>query len=255
VPEGLTGPLTPAEIESFVELGHVLLRGAFPRAVADAARAKVWERLAEDPSDPSTWTRRFVHVQENLDGPPFSTTWTDRVHAAFDQLLGDGRWKRRTKQGWWPVVFPGFDEGPWRAPEAGWHVDGQQFHHHLDSPDQALLPIFLFSDIGPGDGGTGIAEGSHVDTARVLADAEPLGLSAAELADRVAALPRRPVVETNGEAGDVALLHPFILHASTPNTGTSVRFITNPCIEAHEPFRLDDPASPVERAIAAAVSG
>lgn len=35
-----------------------------------------------------------------------------------------------------------------------WHVDGDFFIHYLDSPEQALLVIPLFSDIEPKCGGT-----------------------------------------------------------------------------------------------------
>jgi len=242
--------LTDAEIEQFMDKGHVLVKAAFPRELVDPALERVWEALPVDRHDQSTWTSRFHHVPQNFDGGPYAASWTDRVHGAFDDLLGAGRWVGRTAQGWWPVIFPGFDKPPWSPPAEGWHVDGQQFHHHLDSADQALLPIFLWSDIGPGDGGTAVAEGSHKVTARILAAHEPDGLSALELAQLVAAEPRPSVVEVNGEAGDVVLLHPFMLHTGGPNTGDKVRFITNPCIALHEPMDLDNPTSAVERSIA-----
>ena len=35
-----------------------------------------------------------------------------------------------------------------------WHCDGDWFTHYLDSPQQALLVIPLFSDIKPKGGGT-----------------------------------------------------------------------------------------------------
>jgi hypothetical protein len=246
--------LSDADVEQFMTLGHVTVRGAFPRSLAAPALDKVWAELPVDRHDRSTWTQRFHHVPQNFDGGPFTASWTDRVHDAFDDLLGEGRWNRRTAQGWWPVIFPGFDPAPWQPPSDGWHVDGQQFHHHLDSPDQALLPIFVWSDIGPGDGGTALAEGSHIVTARILAAHEPEGLSALDLAKLVAAEPRPSMVEARGEAGDVILLHPFMLHTGSANTGDRVRFITNPCITFKQPMDLADPQSPVERSIAAALA-
>lgn len=154
------------EIDQFIELGHVTLEQAFARDVADACVSIVWDHMPFDRNDPRTWTTAFHHVPENLDGGPFAATWTSRIHAAFDELIGAGRWKPRTAQGWWPVLFPGLEEGPWGAAEADFHVDGQQFHHHVDSRDQGLLPCFVFSDIEPGDGGTALIEGSHRATAR-----------------------------------------------------------------------------------------
>jgi hypothetical protein len=246
--------LTEGQIDQLMERGHVRLEGAFARHLVAPALERVWAALPVDRDDRSTWTQRFRHVPRTFDGGPFAASWSDRVCGAIDDLLGEGAWHTRTEQGWWPVVFPGFDEGPWAPPADGWHVDGQQFHHHLDSPDQGLLPIFLWSDIGPGDGGTAIAEGSHHVTARILAEHEPEGLTHVELGRLVAAEPRPSVVEAQGEAGDVILLHPFILHTGSMNTGTAVRFITNPCIALREPMRLDDPQSPVERSITASLS-
>ena len=53
-------------------------------------------------------------------------------------------------------------------------------------------------------------------------------------------------------AGDVALIHPFLSHARSENTGPNVRFICNPCYGLHEPMnfdREDGVYSPVELAI------
>lgn len=246
--------LTDGEIEQFMERGHVTLKEAFPRELVAPALDRVWQELPVDRDDRSTWTQRFRHVPQTFDGGPFAASWTDRVHAAFDDLLGEDRWNRRTIQGWWPVIFPGFDEPPWQPPADGWHVDGQQFHHHVDSPDQALLPIFVWSDIGPGDGGTAIAEGSHKVTAKILAAHEPEGLSHVDLGRLVAAEPRPSVIEANAEAGDVIMMHPFMLHTGSANTGDKVRFITNPCITFKQPMDLADPQSPVERSIVDALA-
>lgn len=35
-----------------------------------------------------------------------------------------------------------------------WHVDGAHFQHFIDSKEVGLLPIFIFTTIGPRDGGT-----------------------------------------------------------------------------------------------------
>jgi hypothetical protein len=60
-------------------------------------------------------------------------------------------------------------------------------------------------------------------------------------------------VETTGRLGDVVLMHPYMLHASSQNHRGTARFITNPPIALREPMRFDraDPAehSPVERAV------
>ena len=61
------------------------------------------------------------------------------------------------------------------------------------------------------------------------------------------------MIEVNVEAGAVALIHPFVLRARSPNVGSKVRFICNPCFSLKEPMRLDRTPpivhSPVELAI------
>jgi hypothetical protein len=196
-------------------------------------------------------------IQKVFAEPPFSAAWTDRALLAIDELVGKDRYLAPQGLGWFPISFPGFDEPPWKPPAEGWHVDGQQFHHHIDSRDQGLLTIVLLSDIGPGDGGTALDLGSHKITARVLADAEPDGLDLPELCRRVGAHPLGMVIEATGQAGDVYLNHPFMRHARSPNTGKTVRFICNPCIVLHEPMNLARPNpsehSPVEAAIVRAL--
>lgn len=250
--------LKPSEAEQFMELGHFLLRDAFPASAAAEVRQILWDFMGLKPDDPSGWTKAVNHLKHNIEGGPVPRVYSQRVMDAFDDVMGAGRHKKNNALGWWPVSFPGFDKPPWTPPTAGWHVDGIQFHHHIDEPTQGLLPIFIFSEIGPGDGGTALAEKSHIITARVLKDAEPAGLDIGELCKRVNAHPRGNVIEANGNPGDVILLHPFMAHARSNNTGKNVRFICNPCISLHEKMNLNranpDEYSLVERAIVKAIS-
>lgn len=245
--------LSPSQIEQFVQDGYVLLPGAFPKSVAAQIRDLVWQRIGLSPDQPEAWDKPLVHLCETVSGPIVEQAFTPRLHGALDDVMGEGRWNPVGSLGWWPVAFPGFDKAPWQEPTTGWHVDGIQFHHHLNSRDQGLLPIFVLSDIGPGDGGTALSIGSHRVCARILAAAEPDGLDVSTLAREVAAAPRERVIEVNGEAGDVALIHPFVLHTRSPNVGTKVRFICNPCYTLKEPMQFDRPQasdhSPVERSI------
>jgi hypothetical protein len=245
--------LTSEQIDQFVADGFVVLPAAFPSRVAAEIRDLVWKGIGLSPDRPDEWTKPLVHYKQAIGGPVVAQAFTPRLYGALDDVMGEERWNRVSTLGWWPVAFPGFDSPPWQEPATGWHVDGQQFHHHINSPDQGLLPIFLLSDIGPGDGGTALSLGSHAVTARALLDSEPDGMDVHTLAQTVAAAPRERVIEVTGNAGDVALIHPFVLHARSPNTGSKVRFICNPCYTLKEPMQFDrpDPAdqSPVERAI------
>jgi len=226
--------LTSEQIEQFVELGYVRVSQVFSRETAAAARAFLWRQLKLPPDDPAGWTKPVVHLQQVYGDGPFAEALTPRFWDICDDVMGEGRWNAFDGLGWWPVSFPGFEKGPWQEPQGGWHVDGQQFHHHINSPDQGLLLIFLFSDIEPGDGGTTLSAGSHKVTARILAEAEPDGLDVYNLARAVAAYPRHAVIEATGQAGDVYVMHPFMLHSRSVNTGNRVRFICNPCITLRE---------------------
>ncbi len=249
--------LSQAQIEEFIEHGATTLRGGFAPAVADRGRDRIWQELGLSAQEPAARTPPVVHMQRCFDDGPFAEVMNPRLTGAFDQLLGRGRYWSPTSFGWWPVAFPGFDTPPWRPPLHGWHVDGQHFHHHLDGPEQGLLPLFIFSEIQPGDGGTAYRVGSHRITARLLAQAVPAGLGPQEVSDRAAAASSDlPAEEAVGQPGDVLLLHPFLVHARSPNTGSRVRVICNPCISLRERIRLGGPAdaTPLERSISRAIA-
>ncbi len=234
--------LTQEQAQQFITQGYTVLKNAFDPADAAAIRAIVWNKIGLSPDQPQTWEKPIIHLRESFGGPEVQRVFSPRIHDAFDDLMGPGTWIHPHVLGWWPVLFPSKTQGTWEPPKAGWHVDGIQFHHHLTSRDQGLLPIFIFSDCGPDDGGTAFDVGSHKITARILADSEPAGLHVDELCKRVNAHPRENVTRVIGNAGDVALLHPFINHAVGVNVGTQrVRFICNQCIALHQPMQLDRP--------------
>jgi hypothetical protein len=143
-------------------------------------------------------------------------------------------------------------EREWDPPSSrvsGWHKDGDFFRHFLDSPEQGLLVIVVWSDIAPQGGGTFIAADSVPVVARYLAE-HPEGVLVDDIpfAELVASC--TDFVEITGRAGDVVLLHPFVLHAVSQNALRIPRFITNPPIALREPlgFDRDDP-SLVEQAV------
>jgi len=135
---------------------------------------------------------------------------------------------------------------------AGWHKDGDFFRHFLDSPEQGLLTIVLWSDIEHRGGGTFVAPDSVAPVARLLAERRegvlPDDLHYDELISQCTSF-----VEITGRLGDVVLMHPYMLHAVSQNHRGTARFITNPPIALREPMRFDraDPTerSPVERAV------
>ena len=135
----------------------------------------------------------------------------------------------------------------------GWHKDGDFFLHFLDSAEQALLVIVLFSDIHPRGGGTFIACDSVAPVARYLST-HPEGVEPNKFPCRDMIQECADFRETTGNAGDVFLLHPYLLHTSSYNHQPEARLMINPGVNFLEPMRFDRRAdgsvySPVEQAV------
>ena len=255
--------LGEADIHHFIQHGFLKLEGAFPRELADEGRAMLWRETGCDPDDPSTWTRPVIRLGD-YSGPPFGgAANTPALRAAFDGLVGRGRWLPRGSLGTFPVRFPTPDD----PNDAGWHIDvsfGTEtpdfmaWRANIVSRGRALLMLFLFSDVGEDDAPTRIRAGSHRDIARQLAPAGEPGLTLGELAaDGFAGSAHRPEALATGEAGTVYLCHPFLVHAAQPHRGTRPRFMAQPPLLPSEPLRLErdnGDYSPVEQAIRLALS-
>ena len=252
--------LSDAQLDQFVRDGFVRLDNAFPRRLAEEGRAILWRDTGCDPLDSQTWTRPVVRLGYYSNAPFRDAVNTPALHAAFDQLVGSGRWRPRADLGTFPVRFPHADD----PGDTGWHVD-LSFPGPSDDPNErndfsawrvnvvsrgrALLMLFLFSDIGEADAPMRIRAGSHRDVARLLEPAGEAGMSHLNL-DDVAA--DRPEALAVGAAGTVYLCHPFLIHAAQSHHGSAPRFMAQPPLHPAEPIRLerdDGEYSPVELAI------
>lgn len=254
------GGLAPERIEQFITDGFVRIDEAFPRRLADEACAILWRATGCSPDDPGTWTQPVIRLGTFTQAPCVDAANTSRLHAAFDQLIGRGRWRPPTAMGTFPVRFPSaVDPG-----DAGWHIDVSfggdpddfmSWRANIHSRGRALLMLFLFSDVGEDDAPTRIRVGSHADIARQLAPAGEAGLSLAELAaDGFASSAHRPVVTATGEAGTVYLCHPFLVHAAQPHRGRHPRFLAQPPLLPAEPgIRPGGDPNAVEQATARAL--
>lgn len=240
----------------FVRDGFLRLERAFPRAFAAECRARLWQDSGCDPENSATWTRPVIRLGWYDDAPFRQAANTPRLHAAFDQLVGKGRWVPRPNLGSFPLRFP----SPKDPDDTGWHVDVSfagpdsdpddfaTWRVNVTSRGRALVMLFLFSDVGEDDAPTRIRVGSHLDVARRLAPAGEAGLTKWEL-DLSGDWPQ---AQATGEAGTVYLCHPFLIHAAQRHRGTHPRFLAQPTLHPAEPLRLDRAeaeTSPVEHAI------
>ncbi|KQW77296.1 phytanoyl-CoA dioxygenase [Devosia sp. Root413D1] len=260
-----TPALTAAQIDAFITDGFVRIDHAFSADLAAEGRAILWADTGCDPNDPTTWTKPVIRLG-NYSQPPFvAAANTPLLRAAFDQLVGPGRWLPQGNLGTFPVRFP----SPEDPGDAGWHIDVSfgweenpsdflSWRANVSSRGRALLMLFLFSEVGAEDAPTRIRVGSHLDIARQLAPAGEAGLTLRELAaDNFAASAHRPEVLATGSPGTVYLCHPFLVHAAQPHHGTEPRFMAQPPLLPREPLRLDradGDYSPVEIAIRQALA-
>ncbi len=185
--------------------------------------------------------------------------FSPKAWAAAEDLVGNGRFEKWTWDGFIVNIRLGRDN-PWQMPPkdtGGWHADGDFFHHFLDSPEQGLLILQIFSDIEPEGGGTVISEDSWPAVTRVLYD-HPEGLDPGAICvlGRNAA-PFQSQREVTAKTGSVVFCHPFLLHASSQNCKGGPRFAMNAPIHLKRPMRFNDwgNASMVEKSIIQALGG
>jgi hypothetical protein len=247
--------LTDEQIEFFLENGYVTVQGCFSREAAKPFIDEAWERLGVDRNDPETWVEKRVHLPNTKE---FEVKdFAPKAWRAACELVGG---EERIDQPYlWTNSFVinlgiGADREwePASHETEGWHKDGDWFRHFLDSPEQGLLTIVVWSDIEPFGGGTFIAADSVAPVARLLVD-KPEGVHPEDLDFDALIRQCDKFVEATGKVGDVVLIHPYVLHSQSQNHSGRGRFITNPPITLKEPmqFDRDDPSeySVIERAV------
>ncbi|AZN39192.1 phytanoyl-CoA dioxygenase family protein [Paenibacillus albus] len=171
--------LTEAQVQHFKEKGWVKVEGAYPREEALKVQDFLWGELAKrgiHKEDKDSWTEPVVRLGNYVD-PVMDGLNSERLTGAIEDLLGEGRWQEGKKmQGamWGGYIINFGPEIP-----GGWHYDGSHFRHYLDSWEQGLLLVCLFSSVKKGGSGTLVAEGSHHIVSKVLAQ-HPEGMGLGE---------------------------------------------------------------------------
>jgi hypothetical protein len=226
--------LSAEQLDRFTGQGFLKLERAFPRELADRARAILWKDTGCDPDDRTTWTQPVIRLGMYSQPPFVEAANTRTLHEAFDQLVGVGKWRPCMAMGTFPVRFPSDRD----AGDTGWHIDASFGHENPDflawrvnarSKGRALLMLFLFSDVTERDAPTRIRVGSHRDMACILEPAGEAGLSLRELAaNGFAETAHCREVLATGDAGTVYLCHPFLVHAAQIHRGTNPRFMAQP---------------------------
>ncbi|KAH8809349.1 hypothetical protein F5884DRAFT_901449 [Xylogone sp. PMI_703] len=263
--------LSEEQKQFWLEHGYVKVPNCFSREAADDFTSTIWTRLGASPEDKSTWPvnrlnmpghvtisakefapKAWDAVCELLGGEDKIDDWCVNWKDGFIVNLGDAN--NVDYESDYKVDFRALDN---------WHADGDWFFHFLDSPEQALLIIPLFTDIEPNGGGTVVCTDGIRLVAQRLYD-HPEGLTPF-LALRDAEAARDPFKrvfwnewaqdrnltrdesfhEITGKKGDVFLLHPFMLHSASKNLLRRPRIITNPPVMLKKPFNYSR-VDPVE---------
>lgn len=261
---GEASVLTRDEALHFIEHGYVVIRGAFSREIAAAIVGQAWEELeAEYDADretPSSWHRRGDgggiggYVRTKGSGRKFllREAAPRALAVQADVLGGVERIRNGERLAWGDSAIGNLgmpDDKPWEAPRArqrGWHEDGWHFRHFLDSPEQGLLTVPVYSSIAPRSGGTFLATDSLRGVAELLIK-HPEGLHPDGVQGSGYLIPGlidhcRSYVELTAEPGDLVIVHPFVLHRVSRNPSARPRFIANMAVVLDAPMCFSRPA-------------
>lgn len=246
--------LDEQQVDEFISRGYVCLRGALSSDFIEEATSNLWIRLGYDPHDPSTWTEDYFGTSSHRSWMPeevVPTIWG----ATCDLLGGEDRVRKQPWTDGFVVNFAKGSDAPYELPTPttpGWHIDGDYYRRYLDTPESALLTISLFSEVKP-KGGPTVALPESVQLVSRYLNEHRDGPHIVDMGLSSMAKQCTEVVELTGQAGDVFLVHAFMLHAASPNVLRIPRIMQNSSSELLEPmcFDREDPSeySPVERSI------
>jgi len=206
------------------------------------------------PTDKTTWTSERINMPVHQRIPVHE--FAPKAWSAICELCG-GEDRVAPESSTWSdglIVNLGTPEWENKVPHPkeleNWHVDGDFFMHYLDSPEQALLVVPLFTEIKPHGGGTmicpdaipSIAKHLHDHPEGVLPRMCPRGQKPTHegLGFYIDIIQKCSVFhELTGNIGDVILMHPFMVHSASRNSLRIPRIITNPPVAVKAPFVFD----------------
>jgi hypothetical protein len=242
------------DVARFLRDGFVRIEGAFSGEAAAECCERIAQRGGIDLSDPSSWKEPVARIIGAGDPVFAEVINTPALRAAYDTVVGPGRWVPRNNIGYVVVRFP-HDVDPG---DAGWHIEasysvGGEPGVNVFSRDRALLILLLLSDVGDDDAPTRVRVGSHLLVPPQLREAGTAGMRSFDVAADTPEMEACPVASVTGAAGDVYLCHPFLVHSATwPHRGTTPRFMAQPALVPARPFDYDRARgeySPVETAV------
>ncbi|WP_153797527.1 phytanoyl-CoA dioxygenase [Foetidibacter luteolus] len=254
--------LNANQIEQFVQNGYIRIDNGFSKEIADTVVNILWKEIPFDKSDPLTWVKPVIRLGMYSSKTFVNSVNTQKLHTAFNQLIGQDKWIPCKSVGTFPIRFPSGDQ----PNDIGKHVDASfpgnepnnflEWRVNVKSKGRALLMLVLYSDVSKNDAPTVIYEGSHLEVAKLLYNEGDMGLSFRELAGKLEDMPKRKEAYATGKAGTVYLCHPFLVHSAQPHKGITPKFMAQPPLLLRGELSIsnsDGNYSPVERAIRLAI--
>lgn len=247
--------LNDEQVQSFLDKGYLVVHDCLDQAIASRWIDEAFDRLGYDKSNPTTWAKDIVWLDHKNQMPvrevaPKAWAALLDVIGGEDRLetqimgIGPGHFTSINSFIWSDAFIVNFHRGadqPWQPPSPqvkGWHKDGSYFRHFIDSREQALLPIVLWSDMLHQGGATFIAPDSVRVMARYLYQ-HPEGVPPGDFRFDDLINQCAQFEEVTGRTGDFVIMHPFMLHASSQNVIGRPRFMSNPPVVLKEPMNLN----------------
>jgi hypothetical protein len=243
--------VTDRDIEEFETRGFVRVRGLVPRHSILQCHAALSSRIGQaqrsSPSDDE-----FIQIREEIRNDDLDECQTRDFESFFDQFVYPNRiaWHRHKSWGWWSIGRPRRHAGSWRIPGEGWHWDGLSLPLDPVSGRLGLVVLCLFTDVAPRGGATLLVAGSHNRALSYLAGSgktashpqavravigrmclEKCSFGRATLAAAneclAAHLGGVSIHEATGDAGDLFVCHPLLMHAASSNHRTNLKILCN----------------------------
>lgn len=155
-----------------------------------------------------------------------------RLNKIIDNLHPQKRWKwiygADQGLGWIHIRYPYTRQCKWKIPRYGWHIDGNMYKDSI-STELTYIIMPLINSIKPNGGGTALFRGSHQLINywihnlqnRISLDKYIKKCIANEINKNSKNKNSKNkncktlcnIIETNGEQGDILIIHPHLIHA------------------------------------------
>ena len=241
------------DAQFFFEHGYVILKNCIEKKECDRFCREVIEptlsRFNIFFDNPESWnienTGQFMTNDGLVEGVPFGvmvrnpdgsdpiTDSREKLWPSFlksskltnflDFLHGSSmnwQWLHPKNIGWIHLRFPIATTFSMFRPN--WHVDGGHLRiHKLDSPEQSVVVLPVLQDVSKLGGNTVLVPGSHIKIMKELSRAEE-GISYQDLTSLSEHIANNcndseKTVAAPSSAGDILVIHPFLVHASSGN--------------------------------------